>query len=133
MLPLFFLLVGSDTTLKDSLAVAGYWQQQVAYRISAALDEPSGVLTGHVRIGYVNRSPDTLRDFYVHQYLNAFRPGSRWAAADSAEQRERFQHLKDPDYAFERITSATVFGQGLRPDYPYAPDSTIAQDRKSVV
>src|SRR5213595_1230335 len=118
MLPLLLVLVAGDTT--------GYWQQRVAYRITAALDEPSGVLTGHVRISYVNRSPDTLRDFYVHQYLNAFRPGSRWAAADSAEQRERFQHLKDPDYAFERITSATVMGQGLRPDYPYAPDSTIA-------
>src|SRR5437879_4987740 len=63
----------------------GYWQQHVDYRISAALDEPSGVLTGHARIAYVNRSPDTLRDFYVHQYLNAFRPGSRWSAADSAE------------------------------------------------
>src|SRR6266566_3188761 len=94
MLPLLLVLVAGDTT--------GYWQQQVAYRITATLDEPSGVLTGHVRISYVNRSPDTLRDFYVHQYLNAFRPGSRWAAADSAEQRERFQHLKDPDYAFER-------------------------------
>jgi hypothetical protein len=118
MLPLLLLLVAGDTT--------GYWQQQVAYQIAAALDEPSGVLTGHVRIGYVNRSPDTLRDFYVHQYLNAFRPGSRWAAADSAERRERFQHLKDPDYAFERITGATVMGRALRPDYPYAPDSTIA-------
>ncbi len=118
MLPLFFILVAGDTT--------GYWQQQVAYRITAALDEPSGVLTGHVSISYVNRSPDTLRDFYVHQYLNAFRPGSRWAAADSAERRERFQHMKDPDYAFERITAATVMGRALRPDYPYAPDSTIA-------
>jgi len=118
MLPFLLLFVAGDTT--------GYWQQQVAYRIAAALDEPSGVLTGHVRISYVNRSPDTLRDFYVHQYLNAFRPGSRWAAADSAEQRERFQHMKDPDYAFERITAATVMGGALRPDYPYAPDSTIA-------
>src|SRR5882672_10138674 len=118
MLPLLLLLVAGDTT--------SYWQQQVAYRITAALDEPSGVLTGHVRISYVNRSADTLRDFSVHQYLNAFRPGSRWAAADSAEQRDRFQHLKDPDYAFERITGATVMGQALRPDYPYAPDSTIA-------
>src|SRR5437762_4574985 len=118
MLPLVLLLVAGDTS--------AYWQQQVAYEITASLDEPSGVLTGHVRISYVNRSPDTLRDFYVHQYLNAFRPGSRWTAADSAEQRERFQHLKDPDYAFERITSATVMGQALRPDYPYAPDSTIA-------
>src|SRR2546428_3699530 len=106
--------------------VAHYWQQQVAYAISAGLDEPSGVLTGQVRIRYVNRSPDTLRDFYVHQYLNAFRPGSRWSAADSAEGRVRFQHLADRDYAFERITRATVMGQVKSPDYPYAPDSTVA-------
>ena len=107
---------------------AGYWQQRVAYRITASLDEPSGVLTGRARITYVNRSPDTLRDFYVHQYLNAFRPGSRWAAVDSAEGRERFQHMKDPDYAFERITAARVMGGGsdLKPDYPFAPDSTVA-------
>ena len=118
MLPLLLALVARDST--------GYWQQQVAYRITASLVEPSGVLTGHERIAYVNRSPVTLHDFYVHDYLNAFRPGSRWAAADSTERRERFQHLKDPDYAFERITRATVGGDPLRPDYPYAPDSTVA-------
>ena len=67
----------------DSRATS-YWQQQVAYRITASLDEPSGVLTGRELITYVNRSPDTLREFYVHHYLNAFRPGSRWAMADSA-------------------------------------------------
>ncbi|OLC11317.1 MAG: hypothetical protein AUH41_00770 [Gemmatimonadetes bacterium 13_1_40CM_66_11] len=106
-----------------------YWQQRVAYEIVASLDEPSGVLSGNIRIKYVNQSPDTLRDFYVHQYLNAFRPGSRWAAADSAEQRVRFQHLQDPDYAFERITTATVMGERRAPDYPYAPDSTIAHWR----
>src|SRR3989441_10042096 len=115
-----------DTSLKDSLTVAGYWQQQVSYRITASLVEASGVLTGRARIAYVNHSPDTLRDFFVHQYLNAFRPGSRWAAADSAERRERFQHLKDPDYAFERITTAILMGEALPPDYPYAPDSTVA-------
>src|SRR3989449_1287406 len=116
---LLALAHGGDT-------VAHYWQQQVAYVISAALDEPSGVLTGQVRIRYVNRSPDTLRDFYVHQYLNAFRPGSRWSAADSAEGRVRLHHLADPAYAFERITRATVMGQAIAPDYPYAPDSTVA-------
>src|SRR5881296_3686304 len=132
---LLALATGGDTVapkdsltvaLKDSLAVAHYWQQQVAYVISAALDEPSGVLTGQVRIRYVNRSPDVLRDFYVHQYLNAFRPGSRWAGVDSAEGRERFQHMKDPDYAFERITAGRVMGADLKPDYPFAPDSTVA-------
>ena len=102
-----------------------YWQQRVAYEITASVDEPSGVLSGNVRITYVNQSPDTLRDFYVHQYLNAFRPGSRWAAVDSAEGRVRFQHMQDPDYAFERITQASLG----KPDYPYAPDSTIAHWR----
>ena len=104
---------------------SAYWQQRVAYEIVASVDEPSGVLSGNVRIKYVNQSPDTLRDFYVHQYLNAFRPGSRWAAADSAEGRVRFQHMRDPDYAFERVTQASL---GI-PDYPYAPDSTIAHWR----
>src|SRR5690349_3051567 len=121
MLPILLLLAAGDTT--------GYWQQQVAYRITASLDEPSGVLTGHVRIHYVNRSPDTLRDFYVHQYLNAFRPGSRWSAVDSAEGRVRFQHMKDPDYAFERISESRLMGQANPPEYPYAPDSTIAHWR----
>ena len=106
-----------------------YCQQRVAYEIVASVDEPSGVLSGNVRITYVNQSPDTLRDFYVHQYLNAFRPGSRWSAVDSAEGRVRFQHMKDPDYAFERITSSTIMGQAGAPDYPHAPDSTIAHWR----
>ncbi|HEX9704521.1 MAG TPA: M1 family metallopeptidase [Gemmatimonadales bacterium] len=117
MLALLFLLA-ADTS--------GYWQQRVAYEISASLDEPTGLLAGRARITYVNRSPDTLRDFYVHQYLNAFRPGSRWAAADSAEDRVRFQRMGDPDHAFERITAARVMGAPLRPDYPFAPDSTVA-------
>src|SRR5256885_1736878 len=115
---LFLLLLARDTT--------GYWQQQVSYRITASLDEPTGALSGRERISYVNRSSATLRDFYVHQYLNAFRPGSRWAAVDAAEDRDRFQHLGEPDYAFERITGATLGGREVRPDYPYAPDSTIA-------
>ena len=69
---LILALLASDTT---------YWQQRVAYDIVASLDEPTGVLSGNVRIHYVNQSPDSLRDFSVHQYLNAFRPGSRAAAA----------------------------------------------------
>src|ERR1700675_356323 len=115
MLPLLLSLLACDTS--------AYWQQEVTYGIAARLDEPSGVLSGHARILYVNHSPDTLRDFFVHQYLNAFRPGSRWAAADSSEGRERFQHLRDPDYAFERITEARLAGLEARADYPYAPDS----------
>jgi peptidase M1-like protein len=129
LLYLAFFASTSGASPRDSQPATPYWQQQVAYRITAALDEPTGVLTGHVRISYVNHSPDTLSDFYAHQYLNAFRPGSRWSAVDSAEGRVRFQHLHDPDYAFERITAATVMGAAALPDYPFAPDSTVAHWR----
>src|SRR3989454_3601390 len=115
---LLALAHGGDT-------VAHYWQQQVAYVISAALDEPSGVLTGHVRIAYVNRSPDTLRDYFVHQYLNAFRPGSRWAAADSAEGRGRVPPLADPHYAFQGLPRAAVMGQAIAPHHPYPPGPAV--------
>jgi Peptidase family M1 domain len=104
-----------------------YWQQQVAYEISARLDEPAGVLSGTERIRYTNRSPDTLTTFSLHLYLNAFRPGSRWSDADSVEGRRRFNDLKDPDFAFNHVTNVNIMGRTVTPVFPFAPDSTIAR------
>jgi len=53
----------------------GYWQQRADYQMVATLDEKLGVLTATGTLRYVNRSPDVLRDLWVHQHLNAFRPG----------------------------------------------------------
>ena len=33
-----------------------YWQQRIAYEIVASLNESSGVLSGNVRISYVNKN-----------------------------------------------------------------------------
>jgi hypothetical protein len=104
-----------------------YWQQHVAYDITAALDEPSGVLAGAERIRYVNHSPATLTTFSLHLYLNAFRPGSRWSDADSAEHRRRFNDLKDPDYGFNHVRDVRIMGEPVTPTYPFAPDSTIVR------
>ncbi|HWZ29272.1 MAG TPA: M1 family metallopeptidase, partial [Gemmatimonadales bacterium] len=123
---LLLLIAVTATVTQDSQPTPRYWQQRVAYTIDASLDETTGVLTARERIVYVNQSPDTLHDFCVHDYLNAFRPGSRWAAYDSASGVERYQHMKDPDYAFERITRSQLMGEAGAPSYPYAPDSTIA-------
>src|SRR5438270_10101776 len=104
----------------------GYWQQRVHYRIIARLDEPSTRLRSRGELVYVNNSPDTLREMYFHQYLNAFRPASKWSAADQRENRFRFQNLEDPNYGYERFTLApTVNGAGVIVDYPGAPDSTV--------
>jgi hypothetical protein len=121
---------------------AGYWQQAIHYRIVARVDEQRNVLSATARLTYVNNSPDTLRELFVHQHLNAFRPGSKWSAVDEREGRERFQHLADPNFAYERFTQpARMFysRRGAQPDvardegltvaaaYPGAPDSTVAR------
>jgi hypothetical protein len=104
-----------------------YWQQEVAYDITARLDEPSGVLSGGERIRYRNASPDTLDRFSLHLYLNAFRPGSHWADADSAEGKRRFNDLRDPDFAFNHVRDVRIMGQAVTPEYPFAPDSTVVR------
>ena len=106
---------------------ASYWQQDVAYEITARLDEPAGVLSGGERIRYRNASPDTLTSLSLHLYLNAFRPGSRWADADSVEGRRRFNDLRDPDFGFNHVHDVRIMGQAAEPVYPLAPDSTIVR------
>src|ERR687893_1110064 len=101
----------------------GYWQQRVSYRIVATLDEGGQRLRARGELTYVNNSPDTLREMYVHPYLNAFRPASAWSRADAREGRVRFQNLRDPDYGYERFTAPpTVNGTLVRVEYPGAPD-----------
>src|SRR3954464_739339 len=126
-----FLQVGAiNATTPPSGDTAGYWQQRVAYQIIAHLDEGLQGVTAQGQLKYVNNSPDTLREMYFHQYLNAFRPNSKWSAADEREGRVRFQNLADPDYGYERFTSPpTVDGAPVFIDYPGTPDSTVVHFR----
>lgn len=94
----------------------------------ARLDEKRGVAVARGTLRYVNASPDTLRELWLHQHLNAFRPGSRWAEVDAREGRQRFQALRDPDYGYERFTAPpTVKGRRVAVAYPLAPDSTVVR------
>jgi len=113
-------------TTPPSGDTAGYWQQRADYAIVATLDDTRGVVSAQGTLRYTNNSPDTLRELWLHQHLNAFRPGSRWSATDEREGRTRFQALRDPDYAYERFARApSVNGVPLVVTYPLAPDSTV--------
>jgi hypothetical protein len=50
-----------------------YWQQEANYTIKASLDTKERVLSGTETITYTNNSPDTLIEFHLHLYANAFR------------------------------------------------------------
>ena len=115
---------GSSPASGDTV---GYWQQRANYDITARLDETRQVVVATGTLRYTNNSPDVLNDIYLHQYLNAFRPYSKWSDADEREGRTRFQSLEDPAFGYERFTSRpTVDGTPVLVDYPGSPDSTVA-------
>ena len=115
---------GSSPASGDTV---GYWQQRANYDITARLDETRQVVVATGTLRYTNNSPDVLNDIYLHQYLNAFRPYSKWSDADEREGRTRFQLLEDPAFGYERFTSRpTVDGTPVLVDYPGSPDSTVA-------
>jgi len=117
----FLLQATVMSTTPPSGDTVGYWQQSASYTIVARLDERAQAARARGDLVYVNHSPDTLREIYVYQYLNAFRPGSRWSAADEREGRTRFQKLIEPNYAYERFTAAPVVdGTPVSPTYPFA-------------
>jgi hypothetical protein len=108
----------------------GYWQQRVRYSIVATLNEEQDKLQSTGQLVYRNNSPDTLREMFFHQYLNAFRPGSKWSAVDARENRVRFQKLGPNDIGYERLTQAPTYdGTPVIVDYPGAPDSTVMHFR----
>ncbi len=115
---------GSSPASGDTL---GYWQQRANYDITARLDESRQTIVATGTLKYTNNSPDVITEMYVHQYLNAFRPYSKWSDADEREGRTRFQLLEDPAYGFERFTSRPVVdGTPVTVNYPGSPDSTVA-------
>jgi hypothetical protein len=120
LLGLLLLPIGAQAQEAD-------WQQDVSYRITASLDEARGILAGEQWLVYRNRSPDTLRTIAFHLYLNAFRPGSRWADSDSAAGARRFNDLRDPDFGFNHVSSTRVDGVAVVPVWPFAPDSTVVR------
>ena len=69
---------------KNRLPYAGYWQQDVHYRIKANISEVSDVVDATEQLTYTNNSPDTLRWVFFHLYQNAFQPGSYCAALHEA-------------------------------------------------
>ena len=122
------LPTGTGLTSPASGDTAGYWQQGVHYTIVATLDERARRVQARGTLRYTNHSPDTLREMYFHQYLNAFRPASKWSAVDAREGRVRFQNLEDPDYGYERFTAPLrIDGTPVSVSYPGAPDSTVAR------
>lgn len=71
---------------KNRKPYAGYWQQDVKYKIEADINEETGIVSGKERLTYYNNSPDTLRFVFFHLYQNAFVKGSFLDALQKANK-----------------------------------------------
>jgi aminopeptidase N len=61
---------------KNRKPFAGYWQQDVHYKIDANILEKKNIIDAREELLYTNNSPDTLYFVYFHLYQNAFVKGS---------------------------------------------------------
>ncbi|MET0300022.1 MAG: hypothetical protein ABW036_09675, partial [Flavitalea sp.] len=68
LLSFISVLAGAKT-----FAQQNYWQQQLRYEISVALDDKENELTGKMTLHYRNNSPDTLFHLWFHVWPNAFK------------------------------------------------------------
>ena len=101
-----------------------YFQQDVAYRIEARLDEQNEVLLGVGAMDYKNNSSQSLTELYFQLNLNAFRPNSVWAMTEQRPDYD-FQNLEESAAGFQRMSSMSLDGKELTAEYPHAPDSTV--------
>ncbi|MBK7855434.1 MAG: M1 family metallopeptidase [Bacteroidetes bacterium] len=61
---------------KNQLPFAGYWQQDVYYKIKATVDDKTDIISGTEILEYKNNSPDTIKELFFHLYQNAFTKNS---------------------------------------------------------
>ncbi len=106
------------------------WQQQINYKIDAALDVQKNTVKGTEEIVYTNNSTDTLHKVYFHMYWNAFQPNSNMDArsrelgkttftnrrGDEVKDwdmrvRDRIQNLKPEEYGIQKVNTLTINGK----------------------
>ena len=78
-----------------------YWQQEVNYNINVTLDDKTHSLYGNISIQYVNHSPDTLNEVYIHLWPNAYKDRTTGLAKQlyrNGDDELYFGDIKDRGY-----------------------------------
>lgn len=74
-----------------------YWQQEVDYKISVALDDKKHTLNGKTEITYINNSPDTLSFIWFHLWPNAYKNLHTAFAKQQLENRSTEFYFSKPE------------------------------------
>jgi hypothetical protein len=77
------------------------WQQRVEYTINVKLDDVAHLLVGNETILYVNNSPDTLHEMYIHLWPNAYKNNETAFGKQNIENKKTdFYYLPNEDRGY---------------------------------
>lgn len=82
-------------------ASSQYWQQETNYTINVILDDAKHTLKGHLRLEYINNSPDTLSFIWFHLWPNAYKNEQTAYAKQVFRDKDgakRWREMKDKGY-----------------------------------
>ena len=101
-----------------------YWQQEVNYNIDVELDDENHLLNGNISFQYINHSPDTLTELYIHLWPNAYQDKSTALAKQlykNGDDELYFGDLKDR--GFIDSLSFMIDNESIEQVYPFdSPD-----------
>lgn len=84
-----------------------YWQQQVDYDISIALDDDTQQLTGEQIMDYQNNSPDTLRYLWIQLDQNRMKRDSAYKMTSTAPSEKKVTYK-----SFRSLVESPAFDGG---------------------
>ena len=109
ILPILFSLIVLNSRAQITRQAA--WQQTVNYSIEVMLDDQNHILRGFETMEYINNSPNTLGEIYIHLWPNAYKNDQTAFAKQMLENGETsFYFSKDKDRGY--IDSLDFFING---------------------
>ena len=78
-----------------------YWQQEVNYRMDVRLDDENHMLDAFQEFEYINHSPDTLNELYIHLWPNAYSNGETALAGQISDLwRAKIDEISSPERGY---------------------------------
>jgi hypothetical protein len=101
------------------------WQQKVDYQISVELNTQNHTLNGFETINYINNSPNTLNEIYIHLWPNGYKNrNTAYAKQELEKGNTNFHFASDEERGY--IDSLEFKVNGKKLDWHFLSDIDIA-------
>ncbi len=92
-----------------------YFQQSVNFKIDVTLDDKNHILRGFETFSYVNNSPNTLKEIYIHLWPNAYKNGNTALANQLYRQGDKsLKYGKEEDKGYIDSLDFKVNGKPVK-------------------